>query len=257
MRPNFSRPIFRVLLFLELALVLLITVPANTWGAGVSVKEEAPGSVYFRDDFDTLDNWKTLKFKSIENMSTYTVEAMAGSGSCVRAQSSGSASAIAWQGEFEVYKYPMMRWRWKVSNVYSRGDATSKKGDDYPIRINVMFQYDPKDPNVKRKLKYGLGKIFYGKYPPYTSLTYIWANRSQRQKYLPSPYVREDMMIPLRSGPEFAGQWMEEEVNLLEDYRAAFGTDPPRKANLAIMNDSDDMGESSVSWVDWIVIFEK
>ena len=120
-----------------------------------------------------------------------------------------------------------------------------------------MFQYDPKDPNVKRKFKYGLGKLFYGKYPPYSSLTYIWANRSQGQKYLPSPYVREDMMIPLRSGSESAGQWMEEEVNLLEDYRTTFGTNPPRKANLAIMNDSDDMGESSVSWVDWIQIFSK
>lgn len=43
---------------------------------------------------------------------------------------------------------------------------------------------------------------------------------------------------------------MTEEVDVLSDYRRAFGTDPPGQAGLAVMNDSDDTGESSVSWLD-------
>jgi hypothetical protein len=62
-------------------------------------------------------------------------------------------------------------------------------------------------------------------------------------------------MVPLRSGPGLAGRWLTEERNILEDYRQAFGEDPPAVAGLAFMNDSDNTGESSVSWIDWIEIF--
>jgi len=239
----------------NLVLTVLIVLIGIAKGDSIPVNEASPGSVYFREDFDNLDSWKPLKFRNIEKMSSYTVEAMAGTGSCLRAQSNDSSSALAWKGEFDVYKYPMMKWRWKVSNVYPHGNSASKTGDDYPIRINIMFKYDPKDPHVKKQFKYAFGKFLYGKYPPYTDLIYIWANQDQEPKDMPSPYAPEIMMIPLRAGPKLAGRWEEEEVNVLDDYRAAFGTDPPRMAGLAIMNDSDNMGGSSVSWVDWIEIF--
>jgi hypothetical protein len=35
----------------------------------------------------------------------------------------------------------------------------------------------------------------------------------------------------------------------------AFGEDPPSVANLAIMNDSDNTGESAVSYIDYIEIY--
>ena len=41
----------------------------------------------------------------------------------------------------------------------------------------------------------------------------------------------------------------------LEDYRRAFGEDPPAEASLAIMNDSDDTGQSAVSFVEFIEVF--
>jgi hypothetical protein len=44
-------------------------------------------------------------------------------------------------------------------------------------------------------------------------------------------------------------------VDILNDYRKAFGGDPPRRAGLAIMSDSDDTGESSTAWVDWVEIY--
>ena len=150
----------------------------------------------------------------------------------------------------------MIRWRWKVSNVYSSGNALTKKGDDYPLRIYVMFKYDTKDPNVKKKFKYGLGKLLYGEYPPYSSLNYIWANREHSLRFIPNPYVKEAMMVPIRSGSTLTGQWLEEKRNILDDYRAAFGTDPPARAGLAFMNDSDNTGESSESWIDWIEIYK-
>lgn len=37
--------------------------------------------------------------------------------------------------------------------------------------------------------------------------------------------------------------------------KAAFGKDPPAMAGIAIMNDSDNMGEMAVSYVDFLEVF--
>jgi hypothetical protein len=55
-------------------------------------------------------------------------------------------------------------------------------------------------------------------------------------------------------GSARAGRWVEERVNVLADYRAAFGADPPSGAGIAIMADADNTGESAVSFVDFIEV---
>ena len=62
-------------------------------------------------------------------------------------------------------------------------------------------------------------------------------------------------MIVLEAGKENVGRWMDEEVNIIEDYHKAFGEDPPPAASIAIMNDSDDTGESSTSYIDYIQVY--
>jgi hypothetical protein len=43
-------------------------------------------------------------------------------------------------------------------------------------------------------------------------------------------------------------------VDIVKDYQQAFNQKPPPRASLAIMSDSDDTRESSVSFMDWIEI---
>lgn len=61
-------------------------------------------------------------------------------------------------------------------------------------------------------------------------------------------------MTLIEKGTVHLGWWREEEVNIVEDYERAFNQKPPETAELAIMNDSDNTGESSVSSIDWIEI---
>ncbi len=243
-----TTPFFLAIAVAALLMVMLMPV--------TSAAENSGNDPFFREEFNSLDSWEPLKFSRIENMCTYTLDPQTDKECYVKAVSSNSASGMVWQGEFDVYEYPMIRWRWKVSNVYIHGNALEKTGDDYPMRLYVMFKYDPKDPHVKRKFKYGMAKLLHGEYPPYASLNYIWANREHQQRFIPNPFAKEVMMIPLQSGSERVGQWLEEERNILEDYREAFGVDPPAKAGLAFMNDSDNTGESSESWIDWIEIYK-
>jgi Ca2+-binding EF-hand superfamily protein len=62
-------------------------------------------------------------------------------------------------------------------------------------------------------------------------------------------------MVVMEQGAAHVGKWMTEETNMLDDYRKAFGIEPPASASIAIMNDSDDTGEYAVSYVDFLEVY--
>lgn len=216
----------------------------------------AAAEVLFRENFEDLDAWEPFTFRNIDRHTTYTAVER-GTQTLLEARSRGSASAIVHTQEFDISSAPHLRWRWKVDSVYARGNAATKDGDDYPLRIYVLFLFDPSEAGVLQRLKYSAAKALYGRFPPHSTLNYIWANRSHDRKILINPFTEMARMIPLQAGSANVGKWMVEEVDVLEDYRQAFGQDPPKRARLAVMNDSDNTGESSISYVDWIEVLYK
>lgn len=211
--------------------------------------------VFLHEDFNDLQNWKPLFFPKIKRHTEYTIEKN-GDRSYLRAESNASASGLILKKEFNVFEYPKLKWRWKISNVYLKANAEEKSGDDYPIRIYVIFKYDPDKASFVQRIRYGLAKAIYGEYPPQSSLTYIWESRVHNKRIITSPFAREAKMIILEAGDNNVGKWLQEEVNIVEDYRKAFGNTPPAIASLAIMNDSDNTGEKSVSYVDSLEVFK-
>ncbi len=213
-------------------------------------------SVLFRENFRDLRNWRDLFFPKISSHSTYTVDRCEGS-TCLKTESHASASALVQETAFSVHEYPRARWRWKVGNIYRNGNARTKAGDDYPIRIYVMFEYRPEQAGVLERMQYGLAKRLYGQYPPHSSLNYVWANKPDKARILGSPYTDRAKMVLLEQGASHVGIWQDEDVDILADYREAFGTDPPGRARIAVMNDSDNTGESSVSWLQYIEVYRE
>lgn len=213
-----------------------------------------PGN-FLHDEFDSLAHWEPLFFPKIKNYSTYSI-VKEGGRSFLRAESNGSASGIVFKKEYNVFEYPKVKWAWKANNVYEQGNAKEKSGDDYPVRIYIFFKYEPEKASFSRRLKYGIVKRLYGQYPPHSSLNYIWANRTHDRRIIPSAYAYDSKMIVLQAGTDRIGEWVEEDVDILRDYREAFGFDPPPTTSIAIMNDSDDTGESSVSFFDYIEVYK-
>jgi len=211
--------------------------------------------VLLREEFTSLDAWRPLTFPKITRHSVYSIATNAGqSGFWLKAESDASASGLVWKTQYDVYAYPHLRWRWRVENVYAKGDATKKSGDDYPIRVYVIFAYDPQTASLGKRVKYGAAKAIYGEYPPDSGLNYVWESRETPAEVVVSPYTDSMMMFLKEKGAAKVGQWVEEEADVLADYRQAFGKDPPHSASLAVMNDSDNTGEKSISFIDWIEI---
>ena len=204
--------------------------------------------ILLNETFDNLDNWKELNFPKIENHSIYETDA-----GILNTSSDNSASGIILKRTFDVYEHPIVAWKWMIEKVYDKGDATLKKGDDYPIRVYIIFQYNPENAKFGKRIKYKAAKAIYGEYPPDSSLNYIWANREQAE-IVTSPYTKQSKMWVLRDNSDSVGEWFSEAVNIIADYQKAFGKMPPQTASIAIMNDSDNTHENAKSYLDYIII---
>lgn len=207
----------------------------------------------FREDFATLNHWKPLTFPKIPRHTVYRIE-KEDSKNILAAEANASASGIIYTKSFNIFKTPIIKWNWKVSNIYQAGDEKKKSGDDYPLRIYIVFKYDPQKAGVFERAQYAAAKLIYGDYPPHSSLNYIWANKKYPEKILPNTYTAKAQMILLQKGPDRAGQWIDERVNALEDYRKAFGMDPPVEASIAIMSDADNTKEKATGYIEYIEV---
>jgi hypothetical protein len=227
-------------------LLILILLTAN------SHAEER--KVFFREEFNNLENWKPFYFPKIKKYTSYAIERH-GNEHYLRAESNASASALLHKETFNVYEYPRVKWNWKVSNVYAGADPKTKAGDDYPIRIYIIFEYDKEKSGFFGKLRNSLVRKLYGYDPPYSTLSYVWSSKEDNESIITSPYTDKAKMIILERGSQKAGTWQDEDIHIVEDYRKAFGESPPPQAGLAIMNDSDNTDESSVSFIRYIEVY--
>lgn len=213
----------------------------------------ADDEVFFRDEFHDLHNWESLYFPKIKQHTTYEIVTKNGR-TYLKTQSNASASALVSKKTFNSFIYPHLRWRWKVENIYKRWNGKEKSGDDYPIRIYVMFPYDPKLASFSERVLYETLKTVQGKYPPYRTLNYVWASDQITDDVFSSPYTSTVKIIIREKGKAKVGQWIDEKANIIDDYKKAFGNVPPDKAVIAIMNASDNTGETAISYIEYIEV---
>ena len=201
-------------------------------------------------------DWKSFGFKRIKTHTRYTLVKDNGI-VVVKASSNRSASGLIRKIKIDPKKYPFISWRWKISNIFSKGDITQKKGDDYPARIYIVFENDVKQSTFFKKAKNRAYQLLYGEYPPSGAINYIWASNAPVGTIASNPYAIQSKMIVVQSGESRINTWIEEEKNVYEDYKKIFGNEPPMIAAVSIMTDTDDTEESALSFYGDIVFKRK
>jgi hypothetical protein len=200
--------------------------------------------------------WELFTFQKIEKLTRYTLVKDDGV-VAVKAESSDSASGLIRKIRIDPEEYPILTWRWKVADTNKKSDITQKKGDDCPARLYITFEYDPSRLSVLEKAKHSAAKLFYGAHSPYEAIAYIWDSKSPAGTVVSNPYTARVMMIVVESGNARLNTWVQEERNILEDYRKAFEGKPPMISGVAIMTDTDNTKESAVSYYGDIVFKKK
>lgn len=223
-----------------LSLTLIIGLAANPAGAADIIKP-------FSSMSSLDDGWSALDFPNIDRHTDYAL-ITEDETQVIQADTDNSASGRIARISIEPGEKLLMRWRWKVSAVYEKGDARQKSGDDYPARIYVAFAFQPEKAGFFERAKRKAAEILYGNELPGNAINYIWANRLPLGAMVPNPYTDKTRMIAVTSGNEKIGQWVTVERDLVSDYRTAFGEPPPRIIGIGIMSDSDNTGEAATAW---------
>jgi len=197
------------------------------------------------------EGWKPLTFKKIPKLTTYELVKDGGS-VVVKAVSDASASGLTKEVKIDPKEFPIVRWRWKVENVLKTSDVSRKDGDDYPARLYITFEYDPDKVSFGKKLKYKAGRTIFGDIP-IGALNYIWETKTPVGTIVENAYTDFAKMVIVESGPQKVGMWIAEERNIYEDYKRAFGEEPPMVNGVAIMSDTDNTKERATAYYGDIV----
>ena len=176
-----------------------------------------------------LTGWSEKSFKGKTEYRVVDDEGL----KVLQAESRGAASGLVFETEYKPQDYPVLSWRWKVANTIVKGDSRTKAGDDYAARVYVVFPH--------------------WFFPKTRTLNYIWANRLPKEAFQANAFLGTAVMIAVESGVEHVGEWMSERRNIIDDYRRAFGEEPPAIGAIAIMTDTDNTGESAIAWYGDIV----
>ena len=227
-----------------LALGLFFEVSASTQESPVVLEvgkfsSNRPGS-------PLPDGWKPLTFKKVSKPTAYEVVAD-GSAIVVKATSDAAASGLTKEVKIDPTVFPVVHWRWKIENLLTRSDVTKKSGDDYPARLYVTFAYDPEKVSFGKKLKYKVGRALFGDIP-IAALNYIWDAKTPVGTVVDNAYTDFAKMIVVESGAAKVGLWVEESRNVYQDYKQAFGEEPPMINGIAIMTDTDNTKERAIAY---------
>ena len=138
----------------------------------------------------------------------------------LRATARGVGIQAGLRREWDLGRYPVLAWSWRPRTFPVGADERAGRTNDSVMAVYLLVASS--SPLGPKAVKY----IWSEKVPVGTRLS---SNRGQTQ-------VRV-----LASGTGRRGEWVEERVNALQDFRASFeesGT--PRPAGLAVLTDADD-----------------
>jgi hypothetical protein len=202
------------------------------------------------------DRWKPMTFSDIDAHTSYSLT-QEDNRTVIRAHSRNAASALMRPLRVDPHEYSRLQWSWKVDHVLEKGDVRRKAGDDYAARIYVAFAFEPDKAGLWQRMKRKAAQVFTDQEIPGSALNYIWASNATPGTVVPSPFEQRSRMIVLQSGNTRSGQWIVEERNIVEDYKRAFGEEPPEIIGIGIMTDTDNTGEETTGYYGDIVLFRE
>lgn len=185
--------------------------------------------------------WSPLTFRNIERHTTYSLVDDGGV-TVLRAHAVASASGLSHAVEFEPQPSVRLRWRWKTSELVGGSDLAHAATDDSILRLQVSFKLDRNALSVAERARIALAQVFYGIDLPHSALVYVWDRSAPVDAVISNPNTDRARAIVVESGTQQLGQWRSYMRDIRNDYRKAFGTEPPRIAAITVMTDTDNTG---------------
>lgn len=183
-------------------------------------------------------------------------EALGESGIAV--SSEGSVSLLQRPFVVDLERTPLLTWRWQVQEAAPPTDLRIKGEDDRSLALYVAFPYQPEQAGLWERMWRGIVERVAGKEAPGRILVYVWGGEGTRGERVPSPHLgKAGMMTILRPATSETGSWQAETVDIAEDYRQTFGSEPPDPISIAISADTDDTRTRASGLVEGITFVDR
>jgi hypothetical protein len=191
--------------------------------------------------------WLLQRIPKVERQTRFDLVGDAGT-TVLRGRADAAAASLRHAASIDPALTPRLRWRWKTERVLDGADINTKAGDDYAARLYVFFDRKPEQMSFGERALFRIGRARYGERLPAAALSYVWDNRRPVGTMRDNAYTGFVKMIVASSGKASEGQWVTLSRDVAADYRRAFGTEPPRITGVAVAVDTDNTGESTVSY---------
>ena len=189
------------------------------------------------------DPWKLVTLAKIKRQTRYSLVRDADT-TVLRADAEASMASVMHPLNFDPRDHPVVEWRWKITHLLRKSNLATKAGDDFPARFYVLFDYDIARLPFATRTKIRVARALFGEEVPLAVLCYVWDGKSIQGATAWSAYTDRVRVIVAQSGDAQVNQWVTLRRNIVDDFRAAFGEDPPRVSGVAVATDTDNTGES-------------
>ena len=144
----------------------------------------------------------------------------------LRAVVRGLGVQAAKQDEWDLEAYPVLAWSWRPLEFPKGGNERDSKSNDSVLAVYMLVPYSRvRGPKAVK---------------------YIWSQKVPVGTQLESNMGLTKVRVLRRGAPEKKGEWVEERVNVLDDYKKYFNEqETPKPAGIAVLTDSDDTSSSA------------
>jgi hypothetical protein len=203
--------------FQPLAVAIILTAPPS------STRADAP--LLLADPTLPLEQaWTHRSFGAATRYESVMLDGV----SAIRAIGRKSASGLYRETPYRVGDRPWLEWTWRVDQLQETADIRVKTREDFAAAIFLIFGR----PSMTNR--------------EVPTLAYVWTSGHLSLGAVVASPNRPGSVrsIVVRSGAAGLGQWIRERRNVFEDFRRAFGQEPPDPVEIvALFTDNDQTGE--------------
>jgi len=153
----------------------------------------------------------------------------------LRAYSEKQGIQIGLLHEFRAKSFPLLRWRWRATQLPPGGDERVEHTNDSAAAVYVIYDSRLMPRAVK----------------------YVWSTTLPVGTRATNPSYWRAKTIVLRMGAAELGTWQQETVNLYQDYKELFGAEPGEVQGIALITSSDSTGGvAAADYDDFILLPE-
>lgn len=175
-----------------------------------------------------LSELTVRKVRGADNKTTYSVGSNE-NGNYLKAIADNAASGLGKEIKIDLNKTPFINITWKIEKDIPGIDETAKKGHDFAARVFV----------IKKTGATALSN---------RAINYVFSSNQDVGSNSPSPYTKKSVDNVLATTKTNLNEWVTVKANVKEDFKKFHDLDVNELDGVAIMSDTDNSKQKSITY---------